>query len=240
MPRITSRGTCFLCNGTFSKAGMTRHLQSCLQKHPADDAAAPESKNQRARVLDLVVEGRYASVYWLHLEVRASARLLDLDRFLRDLWLECCGHLSAFRIGEQSYSISPMHDLGEKGMRAELGRVLEPGLKFTYEYDFGSTTHLALKVASARDAEFRRESIHLVARNEPPDLPCGVCGKPAAVVCSACSYGPDGWLCKACAPKHECGDEMCLPVVNSPRVGVCGYTGQPSEDDEGDEGWDQE
>ena len=24
---------------------------------------------------------------------------------------------------------------------------------------------------------------------------------------------------------HECGQEMLLPVVNSPRVGVCGYVG---------------
>ena len=26
-------------------------------------------------------------------------------------------------------------------------------------------------------------------------------------------------------PEHECGAEVLLPVVNSPRVGVCGYSG---------------
>jgi len=34
-----------------------------------------------------------------------------------------------------------------------------------------------------------------------------------------------GWLCDECAPKHKCGEDMLLPVVNSPRVGKCGYTG---------------
>jgi hypothetical protein len=32
-------------------------------------------------------------------------------------------------------------------------------------------------------------------------------------------------LCQACAEDHECGEDMQLPVVNSPRVGVCGYAG---------------
>ena len=35
----------------------------------------------------------------------------------------------------------------------------------------------------------------------------------------------EGWVCDECAPKHKCGEDMLLPVVNSPRVGMCGYTG---------------
>jgi hypothetical protein len=38
-------------------------------------------------------------------------------------------------------------------------------------------------------------------------------------------YPDEGWLCDECAVGHECGEEMLLPVVNSPRVGVCGYVG---------------
>jgi hypothetical protein len=29
-----------------------------------------------------------------------------------------------------------------------------------------------------------------------------------------------------CVKDHECGEEMLLPMANSPRAGVCGYTGQ--------------
>jgi len=32
-------------------------------------------------------------------------------------------------------------------------------------------------------------------------------------------------VCEGCAGEHECGEEMLLPVVNSPRVGMCGYEG---------------
>ena len=35
----------------------------------------------------------------------------------------------------------------------------------------------------------------------------------------------EGWLCQSCADEHECGEDMLLPVVNSPRTGVCGYAG---------------
>src|SRR6266487_3021906 len=65
----------------------------------------------------------------------------------------------------------------------------------------------------------------VLGRNTPPLIPCGVCGKPATAVCSQCVYDEQGWLCEACAKTHECGEDMLLPVVNSPRVGMCGYTG---------------
>jgi hypothetical protein len=39
-----------------------------------------------------------------------------------------------------------------------------------------------------------------------------------ATACSQWIYEGTGWLCHACAPEHEGGEEMLLPVVNSPRV----------------------
>ena len=48
---------------------------------------------------------------------------------------------------------------------------------------------------------------------------------PATNICCHCIYDGDGWLCDACLDKHECGEEMFLPVVNSPRVGVCAFEG---------------
>ena len=42
---------------------------------------------------------------------------------------------------------------------------------------------------------------------------------------SSCESDPSGWLCRACARKRRVSEEESLPVVNSPRTGVCGYTG---------------
>ena len=35
----------------------------------------------------------------------------------------------------------------------------------------------------------------------------------------------DPFLCEVHTEKHDCGEEALLPVVNSPRMGMCGYTG---------------
>ena len=175
------------------------------------------------------MEGEW-KCYWLHIEAPAAATLAQLDRFLRDIWLECCGHMSAFTIGEQRYSVSPSEDLfsgvREKSMKLALGAVLSPRLKLYHEYDFGTPTRLRLTVVARRERANGGNDVKLLARNEPPDMPCQECGKPAAQVCTQCMYeGPEGWLCEKHAAEHECGEDYFLPVVNSPRVGVCGYTG---------------
>ena len=222
-----STGTCGFCKGSFSKAAMTKHLQSCAQRKAASVSRGSGAK--KANVFHLVVEGRYSTAYWLHLEAPGTATLEALDRLLRHTWLECCGHLSQFEIQGQSYiSYTPedIWDEGGRSMRVPLAKILGPKMKFHYEYDFGSTTELTLKVVSEQAAEGAGKSIQILARNNPPKITCDVCGGGEAVaVCSECQYSEGGWLCKKCAKKHKCSQEMILPVVNSPRVGVCGYTG---------------
>lgn len=80
-----------------------------------------------------------------------------------------------------------------------------------------------MKVLSEDEGAGKGDSILVLARNEPPSLPCEVCGRPAVQVCAQCIYEGEGWLCDNCASEHECGEEMLLPRLNSPRVGVCGY-----------------
>lgn len=68
--------------------------------------------------------------------------------------------------------------------------------------------------------------IEIFARNEIPEILCDECGKfPAVEICPECQCDGSGWLCGSCANNHKCDQEMFLPVVNSPRAGVCGYSG---------------
>lgn len=173
-----------------------------------------------------MVEARYSSAYWLHLEVPADARLEVLDSFLRQIWLECCGHMSAFTIEGKTYSVAPMADFDDENMKIRLDEVLIPGMKFFHEYDFGTTTHLTLKLISQEQKQIKGKSVRVLARNEPPAIPCVSCGKMATQLCSECHWSGEGWLCDECAAEHKCDEDMFLPVVNSPRVGMCGYTGQ--------------
>jgi len=221
MARGTSKGKCSFCNATIDKAKMTTHLKSCNKAKVASEKQTP----QETKTFHIIVEGRYQSEYWMHLSAPAHATLKDLDNFLRNTWLECCGHLSAFTIEGTRYSTSPMGEYDEKGMKVALGDVLGTGMRFYHEYDFGTTTELTLKVVSEREGEAKGKSVQLLARNEAPLIKCELCKEAATQVCTQCVYSGEGWLCDKCAGEHECGEEMYLPVVNSPRVGMCGYAG---------------
>lgn len=162
----------------------------------------------------------------MHLAVPVTAPLRKLDDFLRDIWLECCGHMSAFEINGVRYASERIDE--EMSTNAPLSRVLDVETQFFYEYDFGSTTELALKVVALRGQGTPKGAVQLLARNEAPQISCSECdAQPATQICAecACNGEGEGWLCEACAAAHECGEEMSLPVVNSPRVGVCAYSG---------------
>lgn len=220
-----TKGKCSVCNATFSKAAMTKHLESCNQRKADLETSAEKLNLRKAKNFHLVVEGRHLPEYWMHLAVPFNATLKDLDDFLRNIWLECCGHLSAFTIEEKIYSVSPMKEYKERGMKISVGNALRPGIKFYHEYDFGTTTDLTLHVVSVLESRAKGKSIQLLARNEPPSIPCEKCGNSATQVCTECICSDGGWLCDECASGHECGEEMLLPVVNSPRVGMCAYSG---------------
>lgn len=224
MTRIRTRGACALCGYESSKAGVTRHLKSCPGAH--DSATGKATK-----VWQLRVEDAYSAPYWLDVEIKQTATLADLDAFLREVWLECCGHLSAFDIGRERYGGSYGQgapggfDLGEKSMKVKVEEVLSPDLKFTHEYDFGSTTELTLKVMGEREGRIGRAPLRLLARNDAPSWTCSVCGEPATQVHTEAMYEEGNpFYCDLHAGAQE--DEWAfLPVVNSPRMGVCGYTG---------------
>jgi hypothetical protein len=266
---------------------MGKHLASCREKKMNANKMPETNSPEKAKLFHIVAEGRYLPEYWMHFEVPADSKLTDLDDFLRKVWVECCGHLSAFTIGGTAYSSEPAdfensdfededsddedsddedyedeetededsededEDIDEKdsaraefdsnvvkaaslmfsqpkdkSLDAKLCEVLKPGTQFFYEYDFGSTTHLKLKVVTEYQGNVSEQTVQILARNEPPPIVCSSCGKPATQVCTACLYSGRGWLCDGCVAEHDCGEDALLPVVNSPRVGVCGYTGR--------------
>lgn len=204
---------------------MTRHLPTCLKRREVPLAGQGGRPKRPASVFHLVVAGRWSPDYWMHLAVPVERTLSELDSFLRCTWLECCGHLSAFRIGNVSYDAGGMEEDESEGLESELGSVIAPGIEFRHEYDFGTTTELLLKVVGVREGAGYGRDIEIIARNDPPDIRCEACNKPATQVCSQCIYDGPAWFCDACAKQHECGEEAFLPVVNSPRVGMCAYAG---------------
>ena len=221
--RKQSRGKCAFCGQEMAKGGLTKHLSTCSQRQEAISVANQKSGKDQM-LYHLQVQDAWRSDFWLHLEMDGSAVLKDLDGYLRAIWLECCGHLSQFSFGGWSGD--------EISMRTRAERIFQPGVELTHIYDFGTSSETLVKVVGVRKGKpLTSHPITLMARNNPPEVFCIECDQPASWLCLECLYELDepGTLCDRHAQEHphdDYGEPM--PLVNSPRVGMCGYSG-PAE-----------
>ena len=227
-----SRGACVYCGKDFTRGGMTKHLSACPVR-AAVLAEAESSKRKAQTLYHLIVSTPGSSLFWLQLEMNGAATLAELDHYLREIWLECCGHLSAFAIDGISYTQlfnDGFGDPSDRSMKVRADKVLRPGMSIPYEYDFGSTTELVIGVFSVRTGKpVTAHPIALLARNAMPAVECALCDKPAAFICNECLWNSNGghFFCAEHGEEHRHTDYL-LGVWNSPRTGVCGYDG-PAE-----------
>jgi hypothetical protein len=242
-----SEGECLFCDGTFAKAGINRHIQTHLKQKAKENAVG------HSYLVKVEPNPKWgSSPYFLSLWIDGNTTIEDIDRFLRNIWLECCGHMSAFtnpKIRRQRggmWSFFEAEELlaqgktkqyeklmeetnGEVPMSRKTDKVLYKGLKLEYEYDFGSSTELLLTVVEEYTVK-ADNGIVLLSRNEPLEWLCDTCKKePATQICAVHDWEDDSLFCDKCAKKHakKCEDfeeYAALPVVNSPRMGVCAYT----------------
>lgn len=227
MTRTQSKGMCRACGYVGTKASMTKHQASCPERR------APEGSQRE--VYRLRVSG--GGPYWIDIEAAADATLNDIDTFLRGLWLECCGHLSQFTIGPEPEWLdddwNPFGAPKKRGKRArppQLRELLTVGQKFGYTYDMGSSTDLELTVQAQETAQDSGPPVVLLARNLPPQYTCCKCDAPARWI-HTWEYDEDtGWPPMYCARHGKTSRGEQLPLVNSPRTGVCGYEGGNLDD----------
>ncbi len=207
MTTPTSYGFCQLCGERIVKTAASRHVKKCLGTRANKDASLSDIMLIRA-------QSKRSKRYWLYFGVSLHAQLDEMDRALRRLWLECCDHLSEFYRDKKRYTLAKSKTFDEVFHFDD--RPIE------YIYDYGSSTELTL----THVGEFRAplsDTIELLARNEAPVWPCGVCGEAAAYVWDTAARDQRPFLCEEHA--HLGDGDMMLPVINSPRMGVCGYTG---------------
>ncbi len=225
-----SYGKCFYCGKTYTQRGMSRHLQAC----PARKEANAQEKGKEFRLLHFKLWGNYAPDFWMNIEMAAKDTLADMDQFIRDIWVECCGHLSQFIINGIYYSATPMSSYGfgsasrEGSIDTPLWNVARPGDEFDYEYDFGTTTNIKIRVIEERYGSIPKDSVQVMARNYSPKAQCTECDRQAAYVYVWGGY-PYTPYCKKHAEEQDYDLEGFLPIVNSPRFGQCGYTGPDDE-----------
>lgn len=197
MPKQTIPGNCFICGKNSTKIAMKNHV---IKEH----------NDGEENCYLIKAEGAYNKDYWLFFTVPLQARLEVIDEFLRQIWCECCGHLSAFCIDRNEFAKSRQLS------------VLAVGDKLLYEYDFGSTTEIMLTIVSEISRPKQRQKVRLLARNEPLLHVCNTCGVPATHMGAPWD---NKFFCDKCVKTVKNGEYL-LPVVNSPRSGECGYDGE--------------
>jgi len=220
MEKLQSEGKCVYCEQKYSQSGMGRHLNTHLKKLEKETSV-------KGTAFHLYIP---VSEMFLHLLVNGTKTLGDLDSYLRAIWLECCGHMSAFKVKGKEYAFDiDATAFGEK-MSQKVGKVFTKGQTLQYDYDYGSTTSFEIKVVDEYNLKVPK-GILLLSRNEPLPILCHSCQKkPAVAICSVHMYEGECLFCKSCAKKHEKScpdfeDYANISVVNSPRMGVCAYDG---------------
>ena len=227
--RKQPRGVCGFCGRESTKGGLTRHLASCGARKDAIQAADAGS-GRSERLIHLRVQDDSRSEFWLDLEISGSAELLELDLYLKAIWLYCCGHISLF--SQNGWGVSD-----ELPKNARIDRALRPGSRLVHIYDFGATSETLIKSVSAREGKPTVDRpIALMSRNLPPAYVCAECDRPAVRACAKCAKFNNvspGVFCDSHAESHMCdyvefGGGAPAPLPNSPRLGMCGYKG-PAE-----------
>jgi len=221
MPRgKQSKGTCSYCGEEITKSGVTKHLSAC-PKRRAIIGKAEEKKAASASLYHLRVQDMWKSEFWLDLEMSGSRTLEDLDAYLRAIWLECCGHLSQFSVGGWRGKEIPKN--------RRIGEIFQREAELTHIYDFGTSSETLIKLVGTREGKpTTAHPIALMVRNLLPEARCIECKQPATWLCMECLMEEDTWgtLCDKHAPTHaheNYGEP--IPLVNSPRLGMCGYDG---------------
>jgi hypothetical protein len=226
MPRNPqSHGKCAWCGEEFSKRAVSTHFDKCPKWQEALRLA--ESSDRPVETLwRLRVQDAYNNQFWLDLEMAGSVSLDKLDKYLRAIWLECCGHLSQFTIGSWGGR--------EIAKTRKADALFAPELILRHLYDFGDTSETDIRVIGSRKGKAAtKHPITLLARNLQPEALCQECAEPASWLCMECIIEHEGemtgLLCDEHVEEHP-HDNYGEPhrLVNSPRMGMCGYDG-PAE-----------
>lgn len=230
--RTQTRGKCVYCQREMTRSGLARHLQSCSARGAIiTEANKQANRGQSQTLYHLQVQdgGHFGcGDYWLHLEINGAATLADLDHYLREIWLECCYHLSDFQfMGRENWTFEGIN------MEMTLDELFALANEVSHTYDFGTSTHSDIKfVHVRRGVPMTEHPIALMGRNNMPDETCQVCDNQAMWLYREYmhTYIREGLLCDEHAKDsdHAYDEDSLFAYVNSPRVGQCGYMG-PAE-----------
>ena len=180
---------CQHCDKKFGCRKIYEHYDECLAKL---------YKKKSGYLISMHSHGITGDLYHIYVIAGTKCKFLDIDKFLKDIWCECCGHMSEYHISKKT----SLNKYGENDI-------------FIYEYDMGDTTTVYIEIKKILEGKSNNNKIKLVHQNEKPKILCIKCK------INAKYYYMGDPLCKKHSDVSE--EEPLAKISNSPRSGFCGY-----------------
>jgi hypothetical protein len=192
---------CNQCNKEYCKNRFLTHYNKCILKN----------SNLTGYIVKFLSRSDITNeLYYIYASIGTKCEFSNIDKFLRETWCECCGHLSTFTDDDDNEL--------PKSKKIEECNV---GDIFLYEYDMGTTTMISMEIIGKFNENDSNESeINIINRNLPPIVKCYNCKEDATLYNSE----TDKIICKECRIKLRLKrNKFIMNIVNSPRTCMCGY-----------------
>ena len=163
------KGICYYCNKELTERTIKRHMKTCSEIEKVIEEKKTECHIVRNQYV-LSIKPKYdKDKYCMYLSIDGDLSLKHIDKFIRDIWVECCNHLSMFKISGCIFH--------QDDMAVTINEIISEGSKMEYIYDFGSSTELELEVVEIKQVPVSYSQIQIIARNCEGGSPRhGVCG----------------------------------------------------------------
>ncbi|EFA77942.1 hypothetical protein PPL_08587 [Heterostelium album PN500] len=226
----TNKGKCEGCSvtGIIPKEA-AQHCQKCpqiKQKLNVKGGTATEA------FVAIVFGDRVATEYWMNVLIPCDTPVYEVEEFLKDIWLECCGHMTTWEglkngVGEFKDIYGGNEEPDEKDVA--ISECVDLGGTVSMDYDMGTTTTVNLMFYEKINVKMDDPGIRVLIRNTINKPNCKECKKPNHPVhytCDDCDYSK---MCEECGDgEHE--EHSKTTISNSPRSGSCGYSYDDDEE----------
>jgi hypothetical protein len=195
-----SRIICDLCYQKFGCRKIITHIPSCII----------EKNINKSGFLIEFISSSYITrkQYYMYVIFGTTSTFNDIDKLLRE-WLKCCDHLSIIE-----NDIQPRYLDNRVNYESPISQYRE-NIKFRYEFDMCSTTIVYFKILKKLNGYDNNNNIDIIYKNKEYNVKCKCNEKAKKVlqqelICDKCLIEFDDDLL-----------DLCLPIVNSPRIGIC-------------------
>ena len=204
-----SKINCKFCNKKFGINAIVDHLSICISNCV---------NNKSGYLIEFISIGDITNKsYQMFAIFGTKCKFSHIDMFLRNMWCECCNHISTIAVFEevnknQTHKSVKFNTLISKYENAN---------QFIYCYDMGSTTNIYFRIIEKLDGINKNTDIELLYRNEPFKIKCNNYKK-----CKGFSMYvfDENMFCNECKNNiNEEKQEFILKLSNSPRTGICDY-----------------